>query len=54
MQKEKVDIDGGKSAQISNLAKKTVIWLWRTNKLHITIILLFFRYHVHILLWSTS
>ena len=25
MQKEKVDIDGGKSAQISNLAKKTVI-----------------------------
>ena len=56
MQKEKVDIDDEKSAQISIVAKKTNTKitpnydLWSPNKLHITIILLFFRYYVHIML----
>ena len=56
IRKEKVDIDGEKSAQISTVAKKIVtqndsrLWLWDPNKLGITIILFIFHYYIHIML----
>ena len=53
LQKEKLDINGEKSAEISILAQKTVTKRWLKIRIHISYTLqlfFFFHFHVHIVL----